>query len=95
MAMPDRAAAAGTADAVHIVFGELGQVEVDHMRDAADVDAARRHIGRHQHAHVAVAHVEQGAVAFALVHVAVQCRDRHGLVRTICLPASRRRVWWR
>src|SRR5450759_4033621 len=74
-----RTRATGTTDAVHVVFGEFGQVEVDHMRNAAHVETARRHIGGDQDAYVAVAHVEQGTVAFALVHVTVQCRDRKAL----------------
>ena len=71
-----RAAAAGAPDAVHIIFGEFGQVKIDHMRNAAHVETACGHIGGDQNAHVAVAHIEQSTVAFALVHVAVQCRNR-------------------
>src|SRR5512135_1262063 len=66
------AAATGTTDAVHVVLGELGQVEVDDVGDAGHVDAARGNVGGDQHAHIAATQVEQGTVTFALVHVAVQ-----------------------
>ena len=42
--------ATGTADTVHVVFGELGQVEVDHVGDARHVEAARGNVGGNQHA---------------------------------------------
>ena len=35
---------AGAADAVHIVLGMDRHVEIEHVRQAADVDAARRHV---------------------------------------------------
>ena len=66
------AGAAGAADAVHIVFGLHRQVEVDGVADALHVDAARGHVGGHQHADLAALQLGQGAGALALVHVAVQ-----------------------
>src|SRR5690242_5705822 len=39
-----RAGARGAADAVHVVLGLRGGVEVDDVRDAGDVDAARRDV---------------------------------------------------
>ena len=44
------AGARGAADAVHVALGLVRQVEVDHVRDAVDVDAAGGDVGGHQHA---------------------------------------------
>src|SRR5690606_15155758 len=66
------AGAAGAADAVHVVFGLHGQVEVDGVADALHVDAARRHVGGHQDAQLAALQLGQRAGALALIHVAVQ-----------------------
>src|SRR5215208_2088191 len=45
------AVGAGTrsaADAMHIALRDIGQIIVDHVADAVDVDAAGSDIGRHQ-----------------------------------------------
>ena len=47
-----RTGARGAADAVDIAFRLVGQLEVDDMGDVVDVDAARRDVGRDQHAHM-------------------------------------------
>src|SRR3970282_434590 len=47
------ARAAGTADAMHVVFRVLRQVIINDMGDAGDVDAARGHVGRDQQTHYA------------------------------------------
>ena len=36
------------ADAVHVVLGHVGQVEVDDVVHVGYVDAARQHVGRHE-----------------------------------------------
>jgi hypothetical protein len=64
---------AGTTDTVYVVFSELGQVVVEHVGDAWHVDAARSHVGGYQHTDLATAQAVEGAVAGALVHVAMQC----------------------
>jgi hypothetical protein len=46
MAFPPRAARA--ANAMHVIFRMEGHVEIEHMRQAADIKAARRHIGTDQ-----------------------------------------------
>lgn len=51
---------AGAADAVHIVLGHVGQVEVDHMGQLVDVDAAGGDVGGHQHPHLAALELRQG-----------------------------------
>ena len=45
-----RAGARGAADAVHVALGDVGQVEVDDVADAVDVDAAGGDVGGDQHA---------------------------------------------
>ncbi len=56
---------------MHIVFGRVRQFVVDHVRQLIDVDAARSHIGRHQHAQAAILERFQrlGALLLALVTV--------------------------
>ncbi|KOT24528.1 DEAD/DEAH box helicase domain protein [Burkholderia mallei] len=66
------ARAAGAADPVHVVLGELRQVVVEHVRDAGDVDPARGDVGCDEHAHAALAQRADRAVARALRQVAVQ-----------------------
>jgi hypothetical protein len=57
---------------VHVVLGLARQVEVDDLRHAGNVDAARRDIGRDERAHAAAAQAGQRAIALVLVHVTVQ-----------------------
>ncbi|MDR9095843.1 hypothetical protein FEP46_05607 [Burkholderia multivorans] len=66
------ARAARAADPVHVVFRELRQIVVEHVRDARNVDAAGRDVGRDQHAHAALAQRTDRAVTCALRQVAVQ-----------------------
>ena len=63
--------AAGAADAVYVVFGLIRQIVIDDVRDALHVDAARGYVGGHEHFEASAAQRLQGAVARALVHVAV------------------------
>jgi hypothetical protein len=79
--------AAGAADTVHVVFRELRQVVVEHVRDAGDVDAAGRDVGRDQHAHATLAQRTDRAVARALRQVAVQ-RGRFEAGASARRPAS-------
>ena len=73
--------AAGAADAVHVVLRHARRVVVHHQVDARHVDAARGDVGRHQHAHAAVAHAVQRPRALLLVHVAVQRADGEAFLR--------------
>ncbi len=75
IASPLAPARPGAADAVHVVLGHVGQLEVHHVRQHVDVDAARRDVGGHQHLQVAGLEVGQRLGARALALVAV---DRHG-----------------
>lgn len=61
--------AAGTADAVDVVFLDVGQLVVDHMGQLVDIQAAGGDVGRHQDAHVVGLEVGQrlGPRVLALV----------------------------
>ena len=48
MASPDRAGAAGPADAMDVVLRVPRQLEVDDDRQVLDVEAAGRDVGRHE-----------------------------------------------
>ncbi|OFA01229.1 hypothetical protein DUPY_21870 [Duganella phyllosphaerae] len=65
------ARAAGTADAVHIVFRHVRQVVVDHVRQLVDVDTARGDVGGDQHLQRAVLELAQRAGTGRLALVAV------------------------
>src|SRR5947207_1813106 len=69
------AGARGAADAVHVAFRDVGQVEVDDVADALDVDAAGGDVGRHQRPDPAVAEAFQHTLTLVLRLVAV---DRFG-----------------
>ena len=66
-----RERAAGTADAVDVVLELVGEVEVEDVRDAVDVDAARGDVGRDEHADLAVLEGLQRALTLALRPVGV------------------------
>ncbi len=78
-----RTRAAGAADAVHIVFRHVGQVEVDHMRQLVDVDAARRDVGGDQHAQRAGLELRQRPRARRLALVAVDGERRNAVARQL------------
>ena len=66
---------AGAADAVYIVFADVGDFIVHHVRQVVNIDAARRYIGGYQGAHIAALEAGQGLGTRSLALVAVQ---RHG-----------------
>ena len=59
------------ADAVHVALGLVGEIEVDDVGDAVDVDAARRDVGRDEDADAAALEGVERALARALRLVAV------------------------
>ena len=63
--------AAGAADAVHVRLGVDGEVEVDDVGDALDVEAAGRDIRRHEDVELARLQLVDGALALGLHDVAV------------------------
>src|SRR5437868_9903933 len=69
------AGARGAPDAVDILLGHVGQVEVDDMADAGNVDPAGGDVGCDQHRHVAGLEAGESALALRLALVAV---DRAG-----------------
>jgi hypothetical protein len=71
-----RARAAGAADAVDVILGDVRQVEVHDVRQLDDVDAARGDVGRHEHLHLAFLEILERTDARVLALVAV---DRVGV----------------
>ncbi len=82
-----RARAAGAADAVHIRLGHVGELEVDDVGDAVDVDAARGDVGRDEDADRAAAEALERALARALRLVAVDRRRRDAGSRELIAQA--------
>jgi hypothetical protein len=85
--------AAGTTDAVHILIAGTRHIEVDHQIQAFDIQAARCHIGGHQHLDRALTQALDGQLAILLILLAVQDErldpGRHQFaVETISLDAG-------
>src|SRR5690606_6764504 len=67
--------ARGAADAVDVLLGHVGQLEIDDVADARDVDPARGDVGRDEHLDAALAELVERTFALRLALVAV---DRVG-----------------
>src|SRR5699024_3483619 len=61
-----------TTNAVHIIFGLHGQVVIEGVRNALNINAACCHIRRNQDARTAPLYHAHRAAALALVHVSMQ-----------------------
>ena len=61
--MARSAGATGASNAVHVVLGVHGYVEVDHRVDALDVDAAAHHVRGDKHLDLALAEPLEGLLA--------------------------------
>ena len=66
----------GTANAVHVVFRDVWNFVIHHVRQVFNVNAAGSNVGGHQGANVAALEASQGLRASGLAFVAVQ---GHGL----------------
>src|SRR5690606_31286732 len=77
------AGAAGTADAVHVVFSDVRQFEVHHLRQLVDVQTARGDVGRDQHRQLAVLEIAERTRARRLALVAVDCGRRDAVLLQI------------
>jgi hypothetical protein len=66
----------GSANAVHVVFRDVGNFVIDHVWQVFNVNAAGGNVGGHQGADVAAFEASQGLCASGLAFVAVQ---GHGL----------------
>ena len=73
--MAGGAGAARAADAVHVVLGVHGDVEVDDGVDAGDVDAAAHDVGRHEDLDLARTELLESPLAGALRTVGVHDVD--------------------
>ena len=67
--------ARGAADAMHVILGHMGHVEVDHVADLGDVDATRRDVGGDEDAMFAAAEPFERLAPLRLRAVGMD--DRH------------------
>ena len=65
-----------TADSVHVDLGNVGEVDVEDMRDAVDVQASRRDIRRHQHRDPPRLELVEYSLTLGLALVAMDCRGK-------------------
>src|SRR5439155_172700 len=72
---PGLAGAAGSPDPMGKYVGVLGKVVVDHVADVFDVQPSGGDVRRDQYVEIPLAESLKGALALALGHVAVDCRD--------------------
>src|SRR5579859_7811941 len=63
--------AAGAADTMDKVFGDVGQIVVDDVRDVLDVDAASGNVSGHEHAILPALEPREGGSTLRLRAVAV------------------------
>ena len=63
--------ATGATDAMHIIFGHIGQLVIHDVRQLIDIDTARRDVSRAQHLQAAALEFSQRPRARALALVAV------------------------
>ena len=71
---------AGAADAVHVILGHIGQIQIDHMGQLLDVDAPGGNVRGHQHPHLTALEAGQGPGAGSLALVAVDGGGRDALL---------------
>jgi len=69
----------GAADPMHIGFRDIRQIEIDDMRDAIDIDAARRDVSCDEHFHAAVTKSGQGLFALSLALIAMDGARRNAI----------------
>src|SRR5205814_904163 len=58
--------ASRATDAVHVILGDRREIEIDHVRDRLDVDAAGSDVGCNEHANAAAAERRERLRALAL-----------------------------
>ena len=56
---------------MHIAFGVVGDVVIEHVADAIHVQPARGHVGGHQHVKLAVLQTLNGALTGFLLHITI------------------------
>jgi hypothetical protein len=72
MDTPLRPCAARSADAVDVILRVVGDVVVEHVAHGRNVEAAGRHVARHQDRGLALPESVERRHAGVLVHVAVR-----------------------
>jgi hypothetical protein len=80
----DRSAGAartpGTTDAVNIVVGVMGDIEVEDVADGGDIKSAGRDVGCDQQGNFALAELIESGGACRLIHVSVQGADAEAVL---------------
>lgn len=66
------ACAAGSTDAVDVVFFVFREVEIDDVADGRDVDAAGSDVGSNENADIALTEPEDRFSPLALIHIAME-----------------------
>ena len=84
--------AAGAADAVDVILGVDRHVEIEDVRHALDVEAARRDVAGDEEPDLAVLEALERLGALRLRHVAVQRRGVEAVLRQRAEAACRRRA---
>src|SRR4051812_29434931 len=77
------AGAAGPPDAGHVALVVLGRVEIDHMADRLEVEAASGHVRGDERRGATRAEPLERALALRLAHVAVHGDDVHAAPREL------------
>ena len=72
IAVPLQPGAAGAADAMHVVVGMVGHIEIEDVADVRNIEAARRYVGGDEQRHFVLAELFQRRGAGLLVHVAMK-----------------------
>src|SRR5881394_3051874 len=69
---PGTAGAAGAADAMHVIVGMMRHIEIEHVADRRNVEAASCDVRRDEQLYLAAPELVERCGARRLVHVAVQ-----------------------
>ncbi len=75
IAVPVRPARASAADAVDVVVGMMGNVEIEDVADGGNIEAAGCDVGGDQQRNFALAELIKRRRAGRLIHVAMQGAD--------------------
>ena len=78
---------AGAPGSMHVTLVIVRRIEVDHLCDVVQIEAARGDVGRHEGFDLAAVEAGESPLAGALRHVAVHCDGAHVLAsQPLCEP---------
>jgi len=72
--------AAGTTDAMDVIVGMMGDVEIEDVAHRGNVEAAGRDVGGNQQRNFTLAELIEGGGSCGLIHVAMKCADAEELI---------------